>query len=187
MKIIYTGRRGELAPAQEKKLAARFSKLGKLLDRRQDEREAHVILTAQRHLQQAEITVRFDDQSLVGIASGADQFAAMLAAAERLEKQVLKLRTKRRDTKRSPRQEWEEEETAAETEEPLAPAAAGPTDIESRVFRLNSRASRKPMTLEEALLEMEGDRDYLVYRDAQTDRLSVLLRRRDGNFNLIES
>ena len=186
MKITYTGRRGELAPAHEKKLAARFSKLGKLLDRRQNEREAHIILTAQRHLQQAEITVRFDDQSLVGIASGADQFAAMLAAAERLEKQVLKLRAKRRDTKRSPRQEWEEA-TAAEAEEPLAPAPSGEPDIESRVFRVNSRASRKPMTLEEALLEMEGNRDYLVYRDAQTDRLSVLLRRRDGNFNLIES
>ena len=28
--------------------------------------------------------------------------------------------------------------------------------------------------------------DYLVYRDAETDRVSVLLRRRDGHFDLVE-
>jgi hypothetical protein len=42
------------------------------------------------------------------------------------------------------------------------------------------------MTLEEALLEID-DRDYIVYRDAETDRLSMLVRRRDGNFDLIEA
>ncbi len=43
------------------------------------------------------------------------------------------------------------------------------------------------MTLEEAMLEMEASQDYLVYRDAQTDRVTVLLRRSDGHFDLIES
>lgn len=43
------------------------------------------------------------------------------------------------------------------------------------------------MTLEEALMEMEDQRDYLVYRDADRQCLSVLVRRRDGNFDLIES
>jgi hypothetical protein len=33
------------------------------------------------------------------------------------------------------------------------------------------------MTLEEAMLEMEASQDYLVYRDAQTDRVTVLMRR----------
>jgi putative sigma-54 modulation protein len=41
--------------------------------------------------------------------------------------------------------------------------------------------------LDEAILEMEGNRDYLVYRDAETDRLSVLLRRRDGHYDLVEA
>ena len=43
------------------------------------------------------------------------------------------------------------------------------------------------MTLDEALLEMEEDRDYLVYRDADKECVSVLVRRRDGHFDLIES
>ena len=41
------------------------------------------------------------------------------------------------------------------------------------------------MTLDEALIEMDG-LDYLVYRDAKSDRLNVLIRRRDGHFDLVE-
>ena len=42
------------------------------------------------------------------------------------------------------------------------------------------------MTVEEAVLEMDKTADYLVYRDAQTDQVSVLVRRRDGHFDLVE-
>ena len=54
------------------------------------------------------------------------------------------------------------------------------------VFRVNHHDSRKPMTLDEAMLEMEQDQDYVVYRDAEKERVSVLVRRRDGHFDLIE-
>ena len=40
MKITYTGRQVELAPAQLKKLQGRFAKIGQLLDGR-EERDAH--------------------------------------------------------------------------------------------------------------------------------------------------
>ena len=45
MKLTYTGRQVELAPAQLKKIESRFSKIGKLLDGK-EEREAHVVLSA---------------------------------------------------------------------------------------------------------------------------------------------
>ena len=43
------------------------------------------------------------------------------------------------------------------------------------------------MNLEEAMLEIGKDGDYFVYRDSERDCLSVLVRRADGNFDLIES
>ncbi len=43
------------------------------------------------------------------------------------------------------------------------------------------------MTLDEAMIEMENQADYVVYRDSDRDCLSVLVRRPDGNFDLIES
>ena len=186
MKVTYTGRHTQFTPQQEKKLEAKFSKFAKLLDRSQGEREAHVIITAERHLQHAEITVQFHDHPLVGIAASADEFTAILSAAGKLEKQVLKLRAKWRDTKRGPKQEWAEE-APLEASAPAATGIGGDLGPEKRIFRVNRHANQKPMTLEEALLAMEGDRDYLVYRDAETDRVSVLLRRRDGHFDLVEA
>ena len=180
MKITYTGRQDNFTPPQQKKLDAKLAKLAKLLDLKGGEREAHVILTSERHLRRAEITVRVFDHPMVGVAAEADQFTALLSAVERLEKQVLKLRGKKRDTKRGPKEAWAIGAPAAAVE------ASSEQPRERRVFRTNEHASRKPMTLEEALLEMDRQRDYVVFRDAETDRISVLLRRRDGNFDLVE-
>ena len=179
MKITYTGRQVELAPAQLKKLEERFAKVGKLLDGRR-ECEAHVILSLERHLHQAEVTVNYFNHQLVGLGSNSDLFTSIHSAIEKLEKQAVKQRSKWRDTKRTPRKEAEaanQARTAAEEPEP---------ERERRIYRVNHHQKRKPMTLEEAMLEMDKNRDYLVYRDAETDRISVLVRRRDGNFDLVE-
>ena len=182
MKITYTGRQVELAPAQLKKLEAQFAKIGKLLDGKRVH-EAHVILSLERHLHHAEVTVNCYNHQLVGLRSNSDLFIAIHAAAEKLEKQVLKTRTKWRDFTRSPRKSAPE----TETEAPAAAAAEAESAPARRVFRVNHFQRRKPMTLDEAILEMDEDRSYLVYRDAETERVSVLLRRPDGNFDLVEA
>lgn len=181
MKIAYTGRQVELAPAQLKKLESRFSKTGKLLDGRR-ECEAHVILSLERRTHHAEATINYYGHQLVGLGSSADLFTAIHSAAEKLEKQAVKAREKWRDNKRVPRS------LPAEPEAPAAKSAEPEPEPEAelRVNRVNHHQKRKPMTLDEAILEMEEKRDYLVYRDAKTDRVSVLVRRRDGNFDLVE-
>jgi putative sigma-54 modulation protein len=182
MKITYTGRQVELAPAQLKKLEARFAKIGKLLDGRR-ECEAHVILSLERHLHHAEATIHYYNHQLAGLGSSTDLFTAVHSAVEKLEKQCVKAVTKWRDSRRTPRKASSEVEVEAER-----PAD---TDRESepvrRIYRVNHRQTRKPMTLYEAVLEMDKNRDYLVYTDAETDRVSVLVRRRDGHFDLVEA
>ncbi|MBS1855550.1 MAG: ribosome-associated translation inhibitor RaiA [Acidobacteria bacterium] len=182
MKITYTGRQVELAPAQLKKLEAQFAKLGKLVDGKR-EVEAHVVLSQERHLHHAEVTVKYYNHALVGIGSNGDLFTAIHSAAEKLEKQVLKASTKWRDAKRSPRKGAVAEGESAAVE----PEAEAETEPAHRIFRVNHHHRRKPMTLEEAVLEMEKDRSYLVYRDAENDRIRVLLRRADGHFDLVEA
>jgi len=181
MRITYTGRQVELAPAQLRKIEAQFAKLGKLLDGK-DQREAHVILSVERHLHCCEISVNYHNHSLVGLGENADLFTSIHAAIQKLEKQAIKVRAKWRDTKRTPRKAAESAEAAS-----VPAGAVQETANERRIFRVNHHQYRKPMTLDEALLEMEKDRDYLVYRDADTDRLAVLVRRRDGHFDLVES
>jgi putative sigma-54 modulation protein len=165
-------------------LEARFSKIGRLLDAGRKECEVHVILSLERHLHKAEATINYYNHQLVGLGSNGDLFQAIDAASEKLEKQCLKTRTKFRDSKRGPRKAEPEVET--ETSAPVEAAEPEP-EVESRVHRVKPHLKRKPMTLDEAMLEMDGRRDYLVYRDAQTDRVKVLVRRRDGQFDLVEA
>lgn len=180
MKVSYRGVQRELPPKVQEKLDAKFAKLSKLLERR-GEREAHVVITTERHLHKAEITVQFYDHQLVGMGSDADPVAAMNEALDKLEAQAVKTRAKWRDqARRSDQPATVDGES--ESEEPNPPVP------EVRVFRVNHLERRKPMTLEEAILELDGnDRDYVVYRDADKQCVSVLVRRRDGNFDLIES
>ena len=179
MKITYTGRQVEVAPAQLKKLQDRFSKIGKLLDGK-EERDAHVVLSLERKIHKAEATLNYYNHQLVGVGSSADLFTAIHLAAEKLEKQCVKARTKWRDAKRMPRKSAPE----VETEKPVP--AESENDGGRQVYKIKPAQRRKPMTVEEAVLEMDKSQDYLVYRDAQTDKVSVLLRRRDGHFDLVE-
>jgi putative sigma-54 modulation protein len=196
MKITYTGKPEALTPAENRKIEQKFLKLSKLFDNSKGEAEAHVIVAAQRHLKRAEITVQYRNHQLVVESAAADVFTAMTDTLEKLEKQILKLRTKWRDTKRGPKEEPE-----------IAPAAEAPVvrakelkrtpsrvvvepELETpsgpKVVHINHYERRKPMTVDEAIIEIDN-RDYVAYRDAGTGRVSVLIRRSDGNFDLIEA
>lgn len=180
MKITYTGRQVELKPAQFKKLEAQFAKIGKLLDGKHQS-DAHVVLSLERHLHHAEVNVNYYNHALVGLGSDVDLFTAIHSASEKLEKQLLKTRAKWRDSKRAPRK------GDAEAAPVVAAEPEPPVEAERRIFRVNHHQRRKPMTVEEAILEMEKDHLYLVYRNAETDRVNVLLRRVDGHFDLVEA
>jgi len=180
MKVSYRGIEKELPAKIQAKLDAKFAKLSKMLEKR-GEKEAHVIITTTRHLHKAEITIQFYDHQLVGIGSDSDLFTAMSMAIEKLEKQAVKQRTKWREKKRRAG----DSAVSAETESAPAPRESNPGP---RIFRVNHHERRKPITLEEAMLELSADsREYMVYRDADKECVSVLVRRRDGNFDLIES
>jgi len=179
MKVTYTGRQVELAPAQLKKIEAKLAKLGKLLDGK-EQQEVRVILSVERHLHHAEVTLNLHDHPLVGVAASGDLFTAIHGAVEKLEKQAIKVRAKWRETSRTPRKEIKQVEPEG---------TGGPVEAEAerQIFRVNHHQKRKPMALEEAVLELEKGLDYLVYNDSERGRVSVLVRRRDGNLDLVEA
>jgi putative sigma-54 modulation protein len=181
MNVSYKGLKQAFLPAHQKKLDAKFAKLSKLVDRR-GQREAHVVVTHERHLYHAEVTMQFYDHPLVCLCSDGDLFTALSSALDKLEaqahKQVDKFRAKHR----------RKETPAATLASRAIPEPESPDPQPARkVFHVDLNRGGKPMTLDEALLEMEKDRDYLVYRDAEKETVSVLVRRRDGHFDLIES
>jgi ribosomal subunit interface protein len=103
MKVTYTGRHIDLAPAQAAKLELQFEKVGKLLDNGRGEAEARVVLSHERHSNSVEVTVPYYHHELVGQAEDADLFTAIHAAVGKLEAQAIRVREKWRDGKRGPK------------------------------------------------------------------------------------
>src|SRR5579863_5220949 len=119
MKISYTGRHEAFPPKARAKFENKLQKLSKMIDRR-GEKEAHVILTQERFLHKVEITLNAWDHAMVGVGADTDLVTAANDALEKLEKQVLKLRNKWRDTKRHKDKEAEAAPAIAE-----APSSVG--------------------------------------------------------------
>jgi putative sigma-54 modulation protein len=183
MNVIYRGIKKDLSPKMQEKLSAKFAKISKLTEKR-GEQEAHVVVTSENRMHKAEITMVFYGHPLVGIATDADLFTALNAALDKLDKQAVKNCAKYRAKLRRPAGK-ESGNGAGELVGVVASSGGGKST--QRVYRVNHLDQRKPMTLEEALLEMGKDDDYVVYRDADKECVSVLVRRRDGHFDLIES
>ena len=172
MKIEFTGRQTGI-PDELRRLAERkLQKVGKLLP---SVTRAHVILAVDKHRQVAEVSVHSRHVDLSAVEVSANPRLSVAGAIDKLLRQAQRHQAKRRERKgaATPRRA---PLPAAERE-----AAAAPRVVRSR------RSVAKPMTLDEAALEMEGRADgVLVFRDAATERVNVLFRRRDGNLGLIE-
>jgi putative sigma-54 modulation protein len=193
MKLIYSGKTKEFTPEFEERVALKLAKLSKISEQR-GEREVHFVHQVERHLHKVEILMNFYDHPLVGEGSDEDLTVALTQAAEKLEKQLLKHRDRWRDTHRdakavrSDKENWGGAPISADSpvEKPGKMGVNG-TERKPKIFRVNYDDGHKPMTLEEAILEMDGTTGYVVYRNSQRNCLSILVKRPDGNFDLIES
>jgi putative sigma-54 modulation protein len=113
-----------------------------------------------------------------------DPRAAVALAFEKIDAQAKKDSEKVRNRKdRSSPRLLPASETATERPARGRKPAVG---ADRRIVRV-SRPAVKPMSAEEAALRIENsDQEFLVFRDSTTEKLSVLYRRRDGDFGLIE-
>ena len=175
MNVSYKGITKSVPPGVQAKLDRKFQKLSKLLEKR-GERQAHVVVTEQRNRMKAEVTIQFHDHQLVGIATETELFTALSEAMAKIEAQAVKQRDK-----------WREKTRRHAPPKGLAGIAAS-SEVEpaQRIYR--AKKVSKPITLEEAVLALDGKKKlpYVAFNDVTTGSLSVLVRRDDGHLDLIE-
>jgi putative sigma-54 modulation protein len=176
---------------------------------------AHVVLTAEKYRQIAEVTVKTRACTLVALCeSSASMESALRDALVKAETQATRHRDRQRTRKRQPKLEKRVEETAvarsgrgsrAESKStgngttngkshtpPAIPVTVHsfPARVpiaEPHVVRSLDSVALRPMTLEEAVKEAEfRDRDVFVFRDNEGN-VKVLHRKRDGKMELIEA
>lgn len=121
-----------------------------------------------------EITCRAGGRLVRVESASLTPMAALDLAVDRFEKQLRRLRDRMIQRSRQPRQDKTEVGSVSEG------------DQEPEIVRVKQFLI-KPMTPEEAILQLEMlGHEFFYFRNANTDLDSVLYRRRDGAYGLIE-
>jgi ribosome hibernation promoting factor len=142
---------------------------------------AHIGLTKERGRVRAEVALHVKrDRFLHGAGSGPDPETAIGAAADRVERQVDKLKGKWKERKRRDSGLTEPPSPRVATSRTAAPNGG------RRVIRAR-RYAVKPMSIEDAAAEIGDSADaVIVFRNSASDAVTVLYRRADGHLGLIE-
>lgn len=177
MKISVTFRNTEDEGWQTEYVEDRVKKLNKYIDAPAD---VHVVLTVEKFRNVAEINVMTNGLNIIGKEESKDMHLAIDNAVEKIERQLKKHKEKIRLHKNNVLKEGEEmdvEAFPAEMEE-----IAGGKIVETRKIIL------KPMSLDDAVLEMDSTKNrFVVYRNATSENVNVIYRRDDGGYLLIET
>lgn len=181
MDFEYTGRHVDVTPSLRAHVEEHFGKIDHLFPNSTTAR-AHVIIDVIKNRHNAEILLHWRDHTLTAKDTNADMYQALTRCIDKIEKQAVKLKKKIIERKQTATPlsaiEPEPSGAAAKAENVPPPAAR---IIAARRYRV------KPMTPEEAAMSLaEDSNQFVVFRDSDTSRLSVLYRRKDGNFGLIQ-
>jgi putative sigma-54 modulation protein len=168
-----TGRRVAVTEAIRQQIDRKVRRLDRLLNARAV--SAQCVLTEEPQGIACELTVQVaGGKPLNGLGRASNLLTAVGASVEKVAQQASRLTKRQRDQRRGKR--------------PVPSARAEPLAVapKRRVIRASS-ADIKPMTLDDAVLELEGsDRTFLVFRLATSERMALLFRRADGHFGLVE-
>ena len=183
MRIDITGRHVEITPALRQLIERRISRVERLLN--DSAVSATIVLTLEKYRHRTEIVVHArGDKMLRGLGEGNGWNLSIRQAMEKIEQQVKKLKGKWTERKRSDtrrRTPRASRDGAGRRSEAVEREATVP-----RVIRA-TRYAVKPMSVEDAALRMEETTEaFIVFRDPDSETVSIVYRRKDGNLGLIE-
>ncbi|MFL5348795.1 MAG: ribosome hibernation-promoting factor, HPF/YfiA family [Hyalangium sp.] len=186
----------------------KVERVNRLLDRAG---EAHVVLSLERHLHHADITIHSGSWVLRGREKSEDMYASIDLAMDKIERQLRRYKDKLKShhgrERVHHRQELvnqlsrvrhavfempgEMEEAASEAQAASsapAPESAKPqtADASPRMLR-TTHLTVKQLKVEDAVMQMNlMNNDFYVFHNVETNAMNVLYRRKDGQYGLIE-
>ncbi|NOK33106.1 ribosome-associated translation inhibitor RaiA [Corallococcus exercitus] len=185
----------------------KVDRVNRLLDRAG---EAHVVLSLERHLHHADITIHSGAWILRGREKSDDMYASIDLAMDKIERQLRRYRDKlkshhgkekvhhRQDLVNNLKVRHDvfevHDEEAAEASAPVALQAAPATEprqpvAESGVARLvrTTHLAIQSLSVDDAVMQMNlMNNDFYVFQNQQSQALSIVYRRKEGGFGLIE-
>jgi len=155
----------------------RLAKLKKYID---NPAEAYVVLSVEKFRNVAEVNLAARGVNINGKEEAKDMQLAIDNVVEKIERQIKKHKDKTRNRKGSTSKNKDISSIELLSEDYEDPEHS--KVVETRKIIL------KPMSLEDAVMEIEASKNrFIMYRNSSSEKVSVIYRRDDGNFGLIET
>ena len=175
MKFEYTGRHIDVTPALRSHVEEHFSRINHLFNG--SATKAHVIIEVERGRHRSEIIVNWRNEILAATTRLSDMYQSLSQTIDKIEKQALRIKNKVIDKHHRAKGVGAVTATAGE----VKPVPSSARIINARRYVI------KPMTAEEAVMRLDDqENQFLVFRNAESERISVIYKRKDGNFGLIQ-
>jgi len=158
-------------------ITERLKKLQKYIDR---PLEAHVVISVEKFRNVAEVNVTAKGVNINGKEEAKDMQLAVDTVIDKIERQMKKHKEKIRGHKSN----------VAKGGGLTSAGVYEETDEEPARLRIveTKRMVLRPMSLDEAIMEIEGSKNrFVIYRDSSSENISVIYRREDGAYALIEA
>lgn len=172
MKLNIVGKNMEVDENLREIATKKFSKLDKFFA---SDIKGDIVFKTIINNKMLEVTIYLPDGAVLrSEESSNDMYSSIDKALNQLERQVRKHKTKLQKIYRNT------DSIRFDSIEPLEEEDNAPKIVKEKTFKL------KPMTREEAILQMElVTHDFYFFLDSDTNLASVLYRREDGNYGII--
>ena len=175
MKITLRGKNIEITEAIEEKVSEKLSKLDKYFIVSENV-EAKVLVRTYPYGQKIEVTIPTEYVLLRAEVVDQDLYNAIDLVIDKLEGQIRKYKTRLNRKSKDNKLAFN-----LASIEPLE-------EEEEDVLVKTKTITPKPMDMEEEIMQMELiGHSFFVYRDTETDAISIVYRRNDGDYGLIET
>jgi putative sigma-54 modulation protein len=171
MHVSVTFRQLEPSDALKSYVTERLRKFKRYLEGAQ---EAHVVLALEKFRHLADVTINSNGRIIKGREENVDMYAAIDLVMDKIDQQLRKMRDKMRDVK-------------GDRSRAAASAAASPAETGDLPQIRRRRTEVPPLQLTDALelMEQKGE-DLLVFTNVANGALSILYRRPDGGYVMVE-
>ena len=178
MEIKIRGEKLKITKAMSDYVEEKLGKLEKYLEN-SNEIHANVIVKVKGHQETIEITIPLKSFILRSEETQEDFYAAVDKTIDKLERQVRKNKTRLMSMNKHTKQNYDFNFESIEIEK-------DEKNTNKVVKRKNIEV--KPMSEEEAILQMELlGHEFYMFKNSDTDKVSVIYKRKDDNYGVIES
>lgn len=176
MELEFIARNTELTEQQRSLAQKKFARLSKYFNA---VLEARLTVNQERHRTGLDAFIRGKDFEVAASAETPDWATSLQEVVDRLEQQAR--RNKQRLTSRKrPRSKESEAAWRVQVVEAESVRSGAPRVVESKHVPV------VPMSVEEAALQLESSgEDFILFREASSDQVNVLYRRRDRSYGLL--